>query len=128
MCVDMMWNYMKYLVENLQYFFVVGYKFCNDGIHAIREEKFCDGSNKDGCRDESDEYASFCEGYYFTGCPSGRFKCAMENLCISNELVCDGKFHCSQNLTDEDFDVCDKWKCAKGFVKISGKHDDHHMI
>ena len=107
---------------------VVGYKFCNDGIHAVREEKFCDSSSKDGCRDESDEYASFCEGYYFTGCPSGRFKCAMENLCISNELVCDGEFHCSQNWTDEGFDVCDKWKCAKGFVKLSGKHDDHHKI
>ena len=40
---------------------MVGYKFCEDGIHVIREEKFCDGSNKDGCRDESDENASFCE-------------------------------------------------------------------
>ena len=43
---------MKYLVENDNTSFWVGYKFCNDGIHAISEGKFCDGSNKDGCRDE----------------------------------------------------------------------------
>ena len=112
----------NYLVENSPYFFVVGYKFCKDGIHVIREEKFCDGSSIGGCRDESDESDQWhCKEPYFTGCPAGMFQCAMESLCISNKLVCDGKFHCKQNLTDEDFHVCGKWECTKGYVKLSGK-------
>ena len=110
----------NYLVENSPFFFVVGYQFCDDGIHVIRKEKFCDGSDKGGCRDESDEAAIYCEEPYFTGCPSGMFQCTVEGLCISNELVCDGTFHCKQNLTDEDFHVCDKWECTKGYVKLSG--------
>ena len=47
-------------------------------------------------------------------------------MCISNVHVCDGIFHCKQNLTDEDFGLCERWKCAEGFVKLSGKYDDDH--
>ena len=85
--------------------YVLGYRTCEDGIHTIREERFCDGSHFRGCRDESDEMFIVCDGFGFIGCSPGYFQCALDNLCVSNELICDGTFNCKANLTDEDFSV-----------------------
>ena len=106
--------------------YVLGYRTCEDGIHVIREERFCDGSYFSGCRDESDEMFITCSGFRFIGCSSGYFKCALDNLCVRNELICDGTFNCKANLTDEDFSVCAEWKCDTGFIKLSGNNTHHY--
>ncbi len=114
-----------------------GYHLCADGIHCLKDQKWCDGRtfqdqsmyNMYGCPDLSDEGA-ICESWE---CLPDYWKCADNLQCIKTEHVCDdyyfGKSHhllgC-KDMSDERNQICgcpkiNDWPCLDGDGCVSPK-------
>ncbi len=48
-------------------------------------------------------------------CPTKFWKCE-NGRCISDNLVCDGDFHCSDESDEKN---CKNWTCVSGFIKCA---------
>ncbi len=75
-------------------------------------------AGEDDCGDNSDEELSRCSTI---ACPPGRFRCK-NNICISNEKVCDGRDSCGDK-SDEDSIFCSHHKhCSPQQFQCSNNH------
>ena len=99
---------------------ISGYRFCDDGLQAIKYSDFCNGETYGGCRDGSDEETPSSHNCVSFVCPEGTWTCTNGQKCIAEAKVCDEIFHCEDD-SDEAYDVCEIWKCPQGTIKLAGK-------